>query len=239
LPRFYFEVNYDKIKEIVTFPFSFKELTNFMYLSVLNSKQVSLLKRLKFLKEYGFYLAGGTALALQINHRTSLDFDFYTEKEFDTKELHRQLEKKFKKVIFLESAEDTLIVKINDVAVSFFRYPYPLISPSIEYVNLPSIASKEDIAAMKVIAISDRGTRRDFIDIYFLLKEFSLKEILDFVKKKYSNFNIYFGIKGLTYFVDAEKKQKRRLYLIRFVFWSKIKKFLIEQVKNYQKEWLK
>jgi len=209
------------------------------YFSVLNPKQLRLLKKLEFLKKYGFYLAGGTALALQICHRTSLDFDFYTEKKFDNRELLKLLERRFKKVILLDKAEDTLIVKINDVAVSFFRYPYPLISLPIEYENLPPIASKEDIAAMKIIAISDRGTKRDFIDIYFLLKEFSLKEILDFVKKKYPNFNIYFGLRGLTYFVDAEKKQKRKLYLIRFVSWSKIKKFLIEKVKEYQKEWLK
>jgi len=130
-------------------------------------------------------------------------------------------------------------VKIDDVAVSFFRYPYPLIFPPIEDENFPPIASKEDIGAMKVIAISDRGTRRDFIDIYFLLKEFSLKTIFDFVKKKYPNFNIYVGLRGLTYFVDAEKRQKRRLYLIRFVSWNKIKKFLIEEVRKYQKECLK
>ena len=92
---------------------------------------------------------------------------------------------------------------------------------------------------MKIIAISDRGTKRDFIDIYFLLEEFSLKEILDFVKKKYPNFNIYVGLRGLTYFVDAEKKQKRRLYLFHSVFWSEVKKILIKEVKKYQKEWLK
>jgi hypothetical protein len=209
------------------------------YFSVLNPKQLRLLKKLKFLKKYGFYLAGGTGLALQIAHRTSLDFDFYTKKKFDSKKIFQSLEKKFKNVILLGKAEDTLIVKINDVAVSFFRYPYPLIFPTIEIKDLPPLASRQDISAMKVIAISDRGTKRDFIDIYFLLKEFSLKEIMDFVKKKYPNFNIYFGLRGLTYFVDAEKKQKRRLYLIHFVSWNKIKKFLIEKVKKYQKECLK
>jgi len=92
-----------------------------------------------------------------------------------------------------------------------------------------------DIAVMKLIAISDRGTKRDFVDIYFLLKEFSLEKIFEFVKKKYPNFNIYVGLQGLTYFADAEKKQQRRLYLFHFVSWSKVKKFLIEEVKKYQK----
>ena len=212
---------------------------NSLYLDILNLNQIQLLKKLKFLEKYGFYLAGGTALALQINHRTSLDFDFYTKNFFDNKKLHQLLKKKFKKIILLEMAEDTLIIKINNVIVSFFRYPYPLIFSFIKDKNLPPLASKENIAAMKIIAISDRGIKRDFVDIYFLLKEFSLKQVFSFVKKKYPDFNVYVGLKGLTYFVDAEKKQKRRLYLIQSVSWRKIKKFLIEEVKKYQQEWLK
>ena len=210
-----------------------------MDLFILDKKRINLLKKLKFLSKYGFYLAGGTALALQIGHRTSMDFDFYTEKKFSLLKLQRLLEKKFKEAIVLQKAEGTLIMKIDGVANSFFQYPYPLIFPPIKYQNFPPLASKEDIAAMKVIAISDRGTKRDFIDIYFLLKEFSLEEIFNFIKKKYPNFNIYVGLRGLTYFVDAEKKQKRRLHLTHFVSWGKIKKFLIGEVKKYNKECLK
>lgn len=210
-----------------------------MYFSVLDPRQISLLKKLEFLKKYRFYLAGGTALALQINHRTSLDFDFYTEKKFDLKELHRVLEKKFKKITLLQKSEGTLIVKIDSLSVSFFRYPYPLIFPPIKYGKFPPLASKEDIAAMKIIAISDRGIRRDFVDIYFLLREFSLRDIFNFVKKKYPNFNIYVGLRGLTYFADADRKQKRRLYLPQSISWNKVKKFLIEEVRKYQKECLK
>ena len=91
-----------------------------MYLSVLSREQKGLLKKLGFLKKYGFYLAGGTALALQINHRTSLDFDFYTKKRFNSSELQRLFERKFKEIILLQKAEGTLIVKIDGVAVSFF-----------------------------------------------------------------------------------------------------------------------
>ena len=97
------------------------------------------------------------------------------------------------------------------------------------------LLSKQDIAAMKIIAISDRGTKRDFIDVYFLLKEFSLKEIFEFVKKKYPEFNIYVGLAGLTYFADAEKKQQRKLYLFKSVSWVEIKKFLIKEVRKFQK----
>ena len=209
-----------------------------MYWDILDSKRKKLLSQLGFLSQYGFYLAGGTALALELNHRTSLDFDFYTKRKFDNKKLFQELEKKFKNTILIQKAEQTLIVKINEVEVSFFHYPYPLIFPSIKLKGV-NLASKEDIAAMKIIAISDRGTKRDFIDIYFLLEEFSLEEIFEFVKKKYPMFNIYVGLRGLTYFVDAEKAQKRRLYLIHFVSWNEVKKFLIKEVRKYQEKWLK
>ena len=205
-----------------------------MYLEILEPKRKKFLSKLGFLKEYGFYMAGGTALALQIGHRTSLDFDFYTNKSFDSAKLYQELRKRFGKVIFLQKAEDTLIVKLDEVAVSFFYYPYPIVFLSAEIEGVP-IASKQDIAAMKIIAISDRGTKRDFIDVYFLLKEFSLGEIFEFVKKKYPEFNIYVGLRGLTYFADAEKKQQRKLYLFKSVSWAEIKKFLIKEVRKFQK----
>jgi hypothetical protein len=207
------------------------------YLSVLSRKQINLLKKLKFLKKYGFYLAGGTALALQIGHRTSIDFDFYTQKKFDPDKLYANLKNKFKKISLLQKAEGTLFVKVEKTVISFFEYPYPLIFPPIEFNEFPPIASKEDIAAMKIIAISTRGTKRDFIDIYFLLKEFSLKEIFQFVKKKYPGFNPYVGLIGLTYFADAEKEEKRKYFLIQEVSWKKIKEFLIEEAKEYKKTW--
>lgn len=209
-----------------------------MFLSILSRKQIKLLGQLGFLKKYGFYLAGGTALALQIGHRTSLDFDFYTKKSFDSKKLQHLLEKKLKKTILLQKDEDTLIVKINDMIVSFFKYTYPLIFPLIKQKKSPPIASKEDIAAMKIIAVSDRGAKRDFIDIYFLLQEFSLKKIISFVKKKYPNFNTYVALRGLTYFGDADKKQTRKLYLFYNTSWNTVKKFLINEVRKYQKEYL-
>lgn len=209
-----------------------------MFLEVLDARRKKLLPQLAFLKKYGFYMAGGTALALQLGHRTSLDFDFYTRKKFDNERLLRELEKRFKTTILIEIAEQTLIVRINEVEVSFFHYPYLLACPLLE-IERVHLASKEDIAAMKIIAISDRGTKRDFIDIYFLLKEFPLEKIFEFIKKKYPNFNIYVGLRGLTYFADAEKKQKRRLYLFRFVSWIEVKKFLVKEVKNYQEKCLK
>jgi len=206
----------------------------YMHLEILDPKRKKLLSKLDFLNKQGFYMAGGTALALQIGHRTSLDFDFYTENKFVSEKIHQELRKRFNEVVLLQKSEETLIVKVDNVAISFFCYPYPLIHPEIRCKEI-YLASKEDIAAMKIIAISDRGAKRDFIDVYFLLKEFSLKEIFDFVKKKYPEFNIYVGLRGLAYFADAEKKQQRKLYLFRSVSWVEIKKFLIKEVRKFQK----
>jgi len=209
------------------------------YFSVLNPKQLRLLKKLKFLKKYGFYLAGGTGLALQIDHRTSLDFDFYTEKKFDSRKLREDFDKRFKKVQEIYIAEDTLGLNVDGIGVSFFRYPYRLIRLR-QRINGIDLASKEDIAAMKILAISQRGRRRDFIDIYYLIKEFGLAQIIEFVKEKYPMFNIYVGLTGLTYFKDAdEDPEKGRFRLIKDVSWVKLKKFISSEIYNYKKFYLK
>jgi len=210
-----------------------------MYLECLNKNQIKVLKKLGFLRKYGFYLAGGTALALQLGHRKSMDLDFYTSKIFDYKKLRKELEKKFKEAIFIQGSEGTLIMKLDKVSASFFYYPYPLIFPTIKHNDFPSIADIKDIATMKLIAIADRGIKRDFYDVYFLLKELSLEEIFKWVKKKYPKFNIYSAVRGLTYFEDAEKKKyQRRVYLFKYVSWPKVKKFLIEKTNEYRKKCL-
>lgn len=211
-----------------------------MYTDCLNKNQIKTLKKLGFLKKYGLYLAGGTALALQLGHRRSMDLDFYTSKEFKYKKLRGELERKFKKAIFIQGSEGTLIMELDKVAASFFRYPYHLIFPVIKFNELPPIASTKDIAAMKLIAIADRGIKRDFFDIYFLLKEFSLETVFKWVKEKYPEFNIYSAVRGLTYFDDAEKKKsQRRIYLLKNVSWPRVKKVLIEKTNEYRKKCLK
>ena len=214
--------------------------TTSMYWNVLSKKQVNLLKKLGFLKKYGFYLAGGTALALQINHRTSVDFDFYIFKKFDNKKLLRDLESRFKDIKLIQIPEQTLIVKIRGTEVSFFHYPYPLIYSLIKEKGVPFIAAKEDIAAMKVMSIIQRGTKRDFVDVYFLIKEFGLKKIFEIAEKKYPSFNPYLALQALIYFDDAEREKiKRKVTYIKSVDWPKIKKFLVKIVADFKKFHLK
>ena len=199
---------------------------------ILDKKRIGLLKKLGFIEKYGFYLAGGTALALQIGHRDSLDFDFYTEKKFDSQKLREEFDKRFEKVQEIYIAEGTLGLEVDGIGVSFFKYPYPLIGP-LEKMESICLASKEDIAAMKIIAISQRGKRRDFIDIYFLLTEFGLKKIIEFIKEKYPMFNIYVGLQGLVYFKDAdEDPEKGRFRLLKEVQWEGMKDYILKETNK-------
>lgn len=183
------------------------------------------------------YLAGGTACALQIGHRISLDLDFFTDKEFPTGLVLNQLSKLagFK----LDQTEKwTILGTFPKVKFSYFYYPYPLIAKTSLFSQI-NLASLEDIAAMKIAAICDRGTKRDFIDLYFLAKKFSLEKILKFYDKKYGKLsnNIYHIIRSLEYFVDAEEQKSPKM--IKKVPWEEVKKFFQHQVMVLAKSNLK
>lgn len=206
------------------------------YPDILDENQASILPKLGFLKKHGFYLADGTALSLQIGHRTSVDFDFFTPKHFDSDLLYTELEKEFEKEAKKTNQEkDTLFVKIKNVDISFFWYKFlPIkMGPVFEGVSL---ASLEDIAAMKLLAIIHRPAKRDYVDIYFLLKIFPLKTIFSYAEQKYPNFNDYLALRALTYFEDIkEPEAKRPIKVIDSSFsWKEAKKFIFEEVKKFQ-----
>ena len=179
-----------------------------------------------------FYLAGGTALALQIAHRRSVDFDFFAESSFNPLIVKRHMAMIGDYQV--SSEQEALIIdgRINDVRVSFFNMPFPLIAREIKLGNL-RIISKEDIAAMKLQAISSRGSRKDFIDLFFLLKEYTLAQMLAFYEKKFgkNTENIYCVLKGLVYFADAEAKPMPSL--LRRVAWREIKKRILSAHTEY------
>lgn len=205
-------------------------------LKILGQKRLTILKKLKFLKDYHFYLAGGTALALELGHRISLDFDFYIEGELNPETLLQNLQKHFKNVQLIREAKNTLILSIDNIEVSLFSYPYPLISPLIKLPEV-NLASMEDICAMKIVAIIQRGTKRDFIDIYFLTKRFGLERIFALTQKKYKGlFNKYLALQALTYFTDADKeREEQRAKTLIGISWDEIKKELIKIVEDFKK----
>lgn len=208
-----------------------------MHLDILSLKQKETLNQLSFTKEQGLYLAGGTALALQMGHRTSVDFGFYTTKHFKKGNLLKPFKDNLKghKFTVLRDIDDTFEIQLNDIQLSCFYYQYPLISSLIDCQNV-KIASIEDIAAMKIVAISQRGKRRDFIDIYYLIKKLGLAEILALTKKKYPELDQYNALRGLVYFNDADQdKEASRVETFEKISWLKTKRYIEERVKQLQK----
>lgn len=207
-------------------------MNNNLHLEVLPKRQRELfysLSKCDWISD--FYLAGGTSLALQMAHRRSVDFDFFSEKDFDMLLLKKRLPK-FGNYALRSESEIILDGDINKVRISFFKLPWPLVGKELRFNNL-RIASKEDIAAMKLSSISMRGSRKDFIDIYFLLKQYSLSEMVRFFERKYgkNEENVYCALKGLVYFVDAEKRPMPGM--LERVSWREIKKSITLAHKDY------
>ena len=183
------------------------------------------------------YLAGGTALALHLGHRFSVDLDFFTREVFDEKTLSGELNP------LPDYKEDgtawrTVWGKINKTKFSLFYYQYPLIKKTVSFEGI-QILQKEDIAAMKVHAIEDRGTKRDFFDLFFLAKEFSLEEMFKFYDLKYGNLKEHFYIilRSLNYFTDAEKDDNPKMLIP--VSWEEVKKFFQNKSVAFAKKKLK
>ena len=147
-------------------------------------------------------LVGGTALALQLGHRTSVDLDFFGRINADSEEL-RDVLREVGKVEVASVSKNINIFWINGIKVDMVNYPYPWLDMPIEE-NGVRLASLKDIAAMKVSAIVNRGTKKDFIDLYTLLQSFTLDDILDMYSRKYSDGSLFIVMKSLTYFDDAE-----------------------------------
>ena len=183
------------------------------------------------------YLAGGTALALHLGHRISVDLDFFTKEEFDEKTLSQNLKKlpEFKED---GTAWKTVWGKIGETKFSLFYYQYPLIKKTMIFEGI-QILSLEDIAAMKIHALEDRGTKRDFIDLYFLAKEFSLEQMLQFYGRKYGVLkeHLYIILRSMDYFAEAEIDDLPEMLIP--VSWEEVKKFFHDQSLNLARKKLK
>lgn len=177
------------------------------------------------------YLAGGTAAALQMGHRISVDFDFFTQKTFDPKKVAEELSQLGFFTVD-QSDRGTVLGAFQGVKFSLFVYEYPLIEKTHPYLSV-SLASLQDIAAMKIDAISGRGARRDFVDLYFLCSQgFSLDEILRFYQKKYKRLasNLIHIQKSLVYFADAEADEMPKM--LKPLQWDHVKQFFEQEVKR-------
>jgi hypothetical protein len=181
-----------------------------------------------------FYLAGGTALAVHLGHRKYVDLDFFSQENFSTPELKRQLSD-IGEIVLLGEADGTLHVTIDHVMVSFLHYGYGLLFPLVKFEGL-SLADERDIAAMKLDAVSSRGSRKDFIDIYELLKKYTLAELIDLFEKKYAGikYNMLHILKSLVYFDDAEGEPPP--VMLFDANWDDMKQTISKAVSVFSKE---
>jgi hypothetical protein len=173
----------------------------------------------------GFYLAGGTGLALQLGHRVSEDLDFFTAVEFDPVPLARRLEQRSGYSETLVS-KGTLYCRITGVKLSFLHYAVPLKHPTVEYLST-RVADWRDILAEKFKTLSQRGSRRDFYDVHacLTLRTLSVAEATAIFKGRFAGTGINYQhvLKSLTWFVDADAEPDPRL-LVR-ADWAEVKRF--------------
>jgi len=173
-----------------------------------------------------FILVGGTSLALQIGHRNSVDIDMFGNQSID-QEIFTDKLTKFGVVAVSQNSKNIFISSINEIKVDFVNYKYPLLKDFIEIEGI-RLASKEDIAAMKLNAILGRGSRKDFIDLFFLLQEFSLQQMIDFYNNKYVDGSEFLVIKSLSYFEDANSQPQPIMF--KEFNWEICKQKIIEEV---------
>lgn len=178
-----------------------------------------------------FRLVGGTSLALQIGHRQSIDIDLFGDQELEEYEISDFLSQ-LGKIQVLKKSKNILIYNVNGIKVDFVNYKYPWLT-SVISENGFRLASKEDIGAMKLNAIAGRGSKKDFIDLYFLLHEFSLKELVAFYRNKYQDGSEFLVLKSLSYFADADSELTP--LMLKEVNWEKIKNYIANSTKNHMK----
>jgi hypothetical protein len=182
-----------------------------------------------------FYLAGGTALALQIGHRHSIDLDFFSPTE-DIPGIRPQLDSALGGIL-ADSAWGNLVYLVKGVRVGFYGYGFALVAPTTKIGDI-QFASIEDIALMKLDALLSRASRKDFYDLYFIAQTISLSSIFQKAPQKYPSVRDFESqaVKRLVYFENAEHESDPML--IKPVAWDDVKKFFIEEARKIQKGWL-
>ena len=185
-----------------------------------------------FLSE--FYLSGGTALSLQIGHRQSEDLDFFNQHQFNPETLQQKL------VLYgdlkqTELAKGTLNTFLNDVKLQFLEYPYDLLESTVQWGSI-KLSSVADIACTKLQTVAMRGSKKDFIDLYYLLERYSLVELFALLEKKYHHveYSKTHIMKSLVYFEDANNQPMPRMLMQ--TSWEEVKYKMISIAKAFNFE---
>lgn len=170
-----------------------------------------------------FYLAGGTGLALALGHRRSVDLDFFTSHAFESEPLLRRIEAVPDFALAARDPE-TIHASVGGVKVSFLGYRYPLLFPSRPFMGV-AVADPREIACMKISAIASRGTKRDFVDLYFVAQTHGLRALFQYFAAKYAqtNYSPLHIAKALTFFEDAEKDPMPDMLAV--CDWAEVKQY--------------
>jgi predicted nucleotidyltransferase component of viral defense system len=212
-----------------------------MFYKAIPQHVASLISKLKKLPlPTNTYMAGGTAVTLYLGHRVSVDIDLFTMEHFYTRPIIDAIKETGSISVESVSDSDSFIVEVERVRLSLFFYPYPLLEPLyFDQINKISLASIIDIAAMKTVAIVQRGTAKDFVDLRAIIEAtgISLEKLIAITLSKYGTEGNYsYHIKrGLVFFDDAEKGLKDIVMLKDLSFQSPISQLEWEEVKRFFK----
>ena len=205
-----------------------------MYPEVLDPKNKEIFHRLSDFPS--FYLAGGTALALQIGHRKSVDFDLFQSKEIAADHLNKVKEVFAEKTLHpLVNNREELTVLVDETKVTFLSYPFPVLFKFVKYEMIQLLSVKE-IAATKAYTLGRRGSFKDYVDLYFTVLESyaNLNEIIEMAQKKYQNdFNARLFLEQLLYLEDVGDteilflKKAIKKDALRYFFEDKVREIKI------------
>ncbi len=201
-----------------------------LFTNAIDSSTIVLLKKLQTLPILqDTHLVGGTALALQIGHRKSVDLDLFGRIESNQIDLTDDLRSVTESMMLIQESRNIHIYLLNQVKVDIVNYSYKWLKEPVKEEGL-ILAAKEDIAAMKIAAVVGRGTKKDFIDLAFLLDYYPLKDILSMYMEKYPEASMFVAMKSLTYFRDAETDAMPDMLVP--VSWKACKDKLISAVNS-------
>lgn len=174
-------------------------------------------------------LVGGTALALQLGHRQSVDLGLFGTIDASSEEIREALSESHSLTVVKESRNINIYL-IDGIKVDFVNYKYEWIDNPVEEDTI-ILAGIKDIAAMKIAAVVGRGTKKDFIDLFFLLRQYSLQEILQLYLQKYPDGSLFIALKSLTYFEDAETDPMPVMF--EKVNWNDVKARIKQAVASF------
>jgi hypothetical protein len=203
-----------------------------MHKEVLNENQLQLLPLMSEFKRE-FFLVGGTAIALHIGHRRSIDFDLFKEKKLNIKKILEKLDGRSNEYIITRRVSEQLNLVINNVKLTFFQFPYTIIS-DIAFEKIFKMPDLLSLAAMKAFALGRRAKWKDYVDLYFILKDhFSLIQI---AQKANSLFKDQFSEKlfraQISFFDDIDYSEKVE-FLKTSIDEHEIKAFLIDNATSF------